>query len=397
MNKKEILEIRRLFRAEDCRAERIRLCYVNGEKERVTEMKEAFLSLPEEELHKYAAIFRKALSGTAGKNLLTLEFPLAAEDEEGTQAFLMKLRDSRLQDEELVSSFYDRVIASYLNVENFLILLAYGNYDVPGRANDGLMMEDASEEVYSFILCCICPVPQTKAGLSYEPHSNTFIDRVRDRMVQMPDAAFLFPAFTDRSSDIHSVLYYAANDRQIHPEIVEDILGCAVPMAAGEQKETFNSLIEETFAEGCDFEVAKNVHENLNALLEGTKEEPHPAPLEKEQIRHLLADCGADPEQLERFEQISAEQEKAAAAEGGNDCDDGVHGDHPSAAPQLLVSNLASARRFEVKSDDIKIQVAASRTDLIETRVIDGQEYILIPVTGNVEVNGIRIRHAVQE
>ena len=324
MNKKEALEIRRLFRAEDCRAERICGCYVDGRKERVTEIKEAFLSLPEEELHKYAVIFQKALSGTAGKNLLTLEFPLSAEEEDGTQAFLLKLRDSRLQDDELVSGFYDRIIRSYLEAENFLILLAYGNYDVPGRAKDGFEMEDASDEVYSFILCCVCPVPQTKAGLSYDAESNSFIDRVRDRMVQMPSAGFLFPAFTDRSSDIHSVLYYTADGEQIHPEIIQDILGCAVPMAAGEQKETFNSIIEETFAEGCDFEVARNVHENLNALLEGTKEEPRPAPLEKAELRHLLAECGADEEQLERFDRIAQKKEDAS-------------GEKTAGEPQLLV------------------------------------------------------------
>ena len=51
-------------------------------------------------------------------------------------------------------------------------------------------------------------------------------------------------------------------------------------------------------------------------------------------------------------------------------------------------------RNFEVKSPDVKITVSASRTDLIETRMIDGREYIVIPVTDEVEVNGIRIRQS---
>ena len=76
MNKKEILEIRKLLNKDHCCINRICGCYVDGHKEKKLEMKEAFLSLPDEELFKYIEIFKKALSGTVGKNLLTLEFPL---------------------------------------------------------------------------------------------------------------------------------------------------------------------------------------------------------------------------------------------------------------------------------------------------------------------------------
>ena len=72
-------------------------CYVNSEKEKQLEMKEAFLSLSDEEMFKYFDIFRKTLSGTIGKNLLNMEFPLQQELEGGTQEFLLKLRDSGLK------------------------------------------------------------------------------------------------------------------------------------------------------------------------------------------------------------------------------------------------------------------------------------------------------------
>ncbi len=191
-------------------------------------------------------------------------------------------------------------------------------------------------------------------------------------MVQMPAAGFLFPAFNDRNTDIHSLLYYSKNPDLLHPELITDLLGCVTPLPADDQKSTFNEVIEETFGENCDFETAKSVHENINALLEGKKEEPEPTPLEKNEIRHLLEHCGARPEQLERF--------------------DAAYQDDPENGNCLLASNLANTRKFEVSSDDVKISVSSSRTDLIESRIIDGTEYILIPVTGNVEVNGIKIR-----
>ena len=48
-----------------------------------TQLKEAFLSLPEEETFKYFNLFKQTLSGTLGKNLLNLEFPLDAENPGG--------------------------------------------------------------------------------------------------------------------------------------------------------------------------------------------------------------------------------------------------------------------------------------------------------------------------
>ena len=110
MTKKEISEIKRLFTPSSCSISRICGCYVDGEKNKKTEIKEAFLSLPEEDMFKYFEILRKTLSGSLGKNLVNLDFPLDSEQEGGTQEFLLRLRNSRLQDDELLDSFYDCII-----------------------------------------------------------------------------------------------------------------------------------------------------------------------------------------------------------------------------------------------------------------------------------------------
>lgn len=372
MNKKEVLEIRKLLSKDDCRLTRICGCYVDGNKEKITDIREAFLSLPEEEMFKYTDLFKKTLSGPVGKNLLNLEFPLKEEQEGGRQAALLALRDSELKDASLVQAFFDQIIQTYLYAENYLILLVHGVYDIPAHTKDHEEQFDASEYVYSFLLCSICPVSLSKEGLCYDAESNSFIDKIRDWMVQRPEIGFLFPAFNDRNTDIHSLLYYTKNPEVLHPEITEELLGCTLPLPAGSQKETFNTVIEDTFGQDCSFELAKTVHENLNALLEGKKEEPEPTPLDKAELRTFLSSCGADNEQLSRFEE-NFDAEKTADA-------------------SLLVSNLANTRRFEVKSADVKITVSPTRTDLIETRVLeDGREYIVIPVTDEVEVNGIRI------
>lgn len=372
MNKKEIAEIKKQFTQDKCAITRICGCYVDGEKNKKTELKEAFLSLPEEEMFKYFNIFRKALSGSIGRNLLNMEFPLETEEPGGTQDFLMQLRTSALKDENLLEEFYDKVIENYYSVENYLILLIHGVYDVPGKAADGAEMFDASDEVYEHILCCICPVTLTKPGLAYDEISNSFKTRVLDRVVDMPDIGFLFPAFNDRSVDIHSLLYYAAKPEELRFDFVEPVLGCEVPMSAGGQKETFQTIVEETLGDECEYEVVKNIHEKLNEMIEEKKDEPEPVVLDKAEVKRLLEYSGVEEEQLSGFD------EKYVAAAGEN--------------VQFMASNLANTRQFEIKTPDVIVRVSPDRTDLVQTKMIDGRKCLVIELNDQVEVNGIQVR-----
>lgn len=372
MNKKEIAEIKKQFTQERCAITRICGCYVDGEKNKKTELKEAFLSLPEEEMFKYFAIFRKALSGTVGKNLLTMEFPLASEEAGGTQDFLMQLRASSLKDENLLEEFYDKIIENYYSVENYLILLIHAVYDIPGKSSDGEEMFDASDEVYDHILCCICPVTLSKPGLSYDEESNAFHTRICDRVVNMPDIGFLFPAFHDRSTDVHSLLYYAAKPEELRMEFVEPVLGCNLPLSAGDQKETFQTIVEETLGDACDYEVVKNIHEKLNEMIEEKKDEPDPVVLDRVEVKRLLEYSGVEEEKLSSFE------EKYEEAAGTDTC--------------FVASNVANTRQFEIKTPDVVVKVSPDRMDLVETKVINGRKCLVISLDNSVEVNGITVR-----
>ena len=372
MNKKEIAEIKKQFTQERCAITRICGCYVDGEKNKKTELKEAFLSLPEEAMFKYFAIFRKALSGTVGKNLLTMEFPLASEEAGGTQDFLMQLRASSLKDENLLEEFYDKIIENYYSVENYLILLIHAVYDIPGKSSDGEEMFDASDEVYDHILCCICPVTLSKPGLSYDEESNAFHTRICDRVVNMPDIGFLFPAFHDRSTDVHSLLYYAAKPEELRMEFVEPVLGCNLPLSAGDQKETFQTIVEETLGDACDYEVVKNIHEKLNEMIEEKKDEPDPVVLDRAEVKRLLEYSGVEEEKLSSFE------EKYEEAAGTDTC--------------FVASNVANTRQFEIKTPDVVVKVSPDRMDLVETKVINGRKCLVISLDNSVEVNGITVR-----
>lgn len=372
MTKQEIAEIKKLLTPKKCSITRICGCYVDGEKNKKTELKQAFLALPEEEMFKYFEILRKVLSGTVGKNLLTLEFPLSSEETGGTQDFLLRLRDSKLKDDILLEEFYDRIIDNYEFVGNYLILVVHDMYDVPGRTLDGIEMEDASDEVYEYILACICPVELSKPGLSYNAVENTFQNRIRDWVVGLPDTGFLFPAFNDRSSDIHSTLYYSKDPEELKDGLVDQLLGCPLPLSAGSQKETFQTLVEETLGEACDIETVKNIHDKLSEMAEEHKDEPQPLVLDKNEMKTILAGSGVSNDRLAQFDRHYDE----TAGE----------------TTSLLASNVMNTKNFEVKTPDVVIKVNPERTDLIETKVINGRECLVIELGGSVVVNGITVR-----
>lgn len=323
-------------------------------------------------MFKYFEILRKTLSGTLGKNLLQLEFPLQSEEAGGTQEFLLRLRDSKLKDDALLEEFYDKIIENYEFVGNYLILVVHDIYDVPGKTSDGIDMEDASDEIYEYILACICPVELSKPGLSYDALENTFRNRVRDWVVGLPDTGFLFPAFTDRSADIHSMLYYSKDPEELQEGFADRLFGCPLPLSAGVQMETFHTLIEDTLGEDCDIEVVKSIHDRLTEMAEEHKEEPEPLMLAKNEMKTILADSGVSNEKLDAFDRRYDETAGESTA--------------------MFAGNVMNTRTFEVKTPDVVIKVSPDRTDLIETRSINGRECLVIALDGGVVVNGITVR-----
>ena len=342
MNKKEILEIRKQFTPANCAITRICGCYVDHEKEKKMESKEAFLSLPEEEAFKYFDIFKKTLSGTVGKNILNMEFPIDAEMPGGTQEFLLKLRSSKLQDDMLLEEFYDKVIENYNYGENYYLLMS------------------------------LCPVSLSKAGLSYNAESNCIQDRIRDWIVDMPDKGFLFPAFNDRSTDLHSMLYYTKKSEDLQPGMIDQLFGTKMPMSADTQKETFKMLIEDTLGEDGDYETVRNIHETLNQLIEEHKEEPEPLALDLTDMKKVFEQSGVEAEKMESFDRNFTE--------------------NAGEKTSLLASNIAETRKFQIETPDIVIKVNPERADLVETRIIDGRRCLVIPVDDHIEVNGINVQ-----
>ena len=372
MTRKELSEIKSQYTLENCGILRLCGCYVDGERNKITQFNENFLNLPEEEKHKYFDIFKKTLSGTPGKNLIDMKFNVDAYADEGARTFLMNLRDSGLKDDRLLDEFYDRIINNYSYVGNYLILLINQVYDIPTVTTDNIEMEDASDEVYSYILCSICHVNLSKPGLGYDEEDNNFHDKKQNHMVDVPDVGFLFPAFNKRSADEDMTVFYTKDVSEFEDGLIDCLLDCVAPLPAKQQKETFTSLVSEAVGEEADLQVVKNIHANLEQIIEEKKQEsPAPVMLDKTEMKDLLEKSGVKEEKLENFE----EHFEMAAGEHG----------------KLVASNVSSGKKFEVKTPDVVIKINSDKTDIVSTQIIDGRQCLVIQIDERLEVNGISV------
>ena len=413
MNKKDVLEIKRRFRKESCTFTRMCGCYVDADHNKITKIGETFLNLDDEEYYKYLDIAKKTLSGKLGNNLLELEFPLAEEETGGRQQFLMGLRESKLKNDDLLDTFYDMIIDSYDYVGNYLILIFHDAYDVMTKTLDNDKL-DESEEVYEYLLCAICPVNLTKPGLGYREDENRIGPRIRDWVVGAPDTGFVFPAFTDRSTDIHSVMFYTRDTKTPHTEFMEAGLGCGAKFTATEKKLTFQNIVKDVIGEDDEESDAMflDIQGNLSGLIEvpaEDEEEKEPSPLTLTDIASVLSDSGLSEEQ-------TAVIEKTYEDTFGEDLPSAEH----LVDPKLVEANAKRKEKLElveqverlkhqledtrsipvddsdddvpaVKTYDVILRVKPEKVGQIHSDTINGQKCLIIPMDENehAAVNGV--------
>lgn len=378
MNEKEIGEIRRRVRRDRSNMTAIYGCYVNGQKEIVSEFKRSTGIMPENEAEKYFGLLKRTLSGTIGKNLIDVSFQTAQVGNAPEHRLLMELRKTGLNDENLREELYTKIIQSVDMADGFLILLGCDSYDVPFKSTDDETQQDASNETYTYLLCSVCPVKQTKPNLHYDAQDKTFLDTGIAQVPAAPEVGFLFPAFDNRATNIYNALFYTHSAKLSHENLADALFGVKIPKPAAEQKKSFEALLGASLQEECSMEVVQTVHEQICQSIELHKESKIPDPLliSKDAVKQALGECGVSEKRIAKF---SVDYDEVFGFE-----------------TQLHPKNIINNRRFEIKTPDISIQVAPERSDLIETRVIDGVKYILICADENVEVNGVPI-HIGQE
>lgn len=374
MNKKEVLELKKRFKKDQATFTRLVGCYVDCNREKICKFGGKFLTLEEEEYYKYLEIANKVLSGALGNNLLNLSFPIEEEQVGGRQQILMALRDTDLEDETLLDTYYDLVIDTYDEPGNYLILLYLDSYDVMTRTNDNINV-DESEEVYKYLMCAICPVSLSKPGLGYLESEKRIGPRIRDWVVGVPATGFLFPAFNDRSTDIHSTLFYTRNTKEPHSEFMTNGLGCGVERTATEQKMAFHSIVRNVLGAEDDStdDVMLDIQQNLSDMADEYAEchdtEEDPFILDKDVMSKVLNESNVSEEKINRIEKSIDEAfgEKLPVAEN-------VIDSKALVANELRVEKLA----LEDQVGELTLQLNEKNTELEEktTKLLEKQEEI---------------------
>lgn len=430
MQRKDLLELKRRFKKESCTISRMAGCYVNSQKEKVVTLNELFPNLPEEEFYKYLEIAKKTLSGTLGNNLLELSFLTqdgadAPQPGASKRQFFGGMLSSKLQQEELLERFYDLIIEHYDYTGNYLILLYYDDYDVMVRTEDGRRL-DESEEVYTYVLCSLCPVTLSKPGLGYLEEENKIGVRLRDWIVGAPENGFLYPAFTDRSSDVDALVFYTKNAKEPHPSFMENGLGCT-PMRTGmQQKKAFENVVKKAVA-GTQLEseeVFLTLQESLCDMVDRQElenpKDPQPVPLTAQTFAQMVADCEIDEYIAPKISAAFAEEFSDAIPTADAILDAKLLAKNEQKKKEKeLVSEVATLKealskvqtnQYETDSApsdnvetpdtqdagnlcDVFLRVSPDRAGRITSQIINGQRCLLIPVEegDDIDINGMKL------
>lgn len=373
MNQKELGEIRRRFRADRSNITHIYGCYVGSNKEIISRIDMSVGLMGEEETGMYMTLLKKTLSGTLGRNLLDIEFSTQQVANSEEHRLLMRLRDSELRDSDAREELYQRIISSVNMEENYVILLATERYDVPFRSKDDMELDDGSEQVYAYLVCCVCPVKPASLALRYSLDESVFRSTSTGQILSAPEVGFLWPTFDARMANIYNALYYAHKPEQIHPELIESVF-CTQPMLSAEQqKGAFHSALCQSLEENCSFDVVQQMHDQIRTRIDEHKElkDPEVLALTVAEVGDMLQGSGVSEEQVESFKEECRRE----------------FGDDASLTP----INIINSRKFEVTTPEIKISVDPAHSYMIESRVIGGRKFLLIPADTGVEINGISV------
>lgn len=199
---------------------------------------------------------------------------------------------------------------------------------------------------------------------------------MRDWVVDKPDKGFLFPAFNDRSTDVHEILYYTKKSSDIQEEFVNSVLGARMIASADEQKEMFNGIVENVLGEKADCETVKDIHQNIYNELIRHGTDPEPYKIGKDDMRKIFEESNVLHEQMEKFDRI--------------------YDEYAGEKTEFMATNIVNPKKLKVEFAEGKMELNADFTDYLDVQVVDGQKCVVIPIS-NMKINGICVKDRVSE
>lgn len=352
MEKSDVKEIRKAVKAKESVIDWVYGLYVSSENEIVWEHTDYLRDMEEAERFRHMTMFSKVLSPHFGRD----SFPLLIS---GQQDLLLSLRVEKRVTEDF-SQFRDLLLSTYVHTDPYYATLTRIIYDVPVKTKDKLSLDD-SEFVYEALLFCICPAKLSTPALGLKDDKVAELDR--RWTIGNPRCGFLYPAFDGRMEDRNETLIYSTE-----PDTEDFINKLFVPadgvqpVGPKAQKNLFADLLSRMDIGITD---AAAISEGI---LDHAAEEEAGDLLDARDVSRIAEAAGVrlDEEKLQEAYQEAI-------------------GTVPISVDALADKNIV------VKTDAAAIKLPTDKAQLIETRTIDGRDYILIPADGSIEVNGMSV------
>lgn len=373
MNKKETAEIKKNFSDKSgfFIMERVMTGFVDAEKNVRYHKTSSCLTMSVEEHDVYDETLKKVLNTNVGKNFCEYEFPNEAYEEGKPQEILYSLLRSELKDEEICENFMNHMANNFQHEGPYAVITAYCVYTIRRKDKNDEYAE-GEDELYRYILTAICPVNTGSDGFVFDSFNNEITKKLNTELIisKAPSEGFLYPVFSNRSTDINHVMCYMKSAAKPNISLVEDVLGCSFVMSADNEKASFRSILKGVVGDDLDYMVIKTVNEKLQEIVDNNKDETDTAVIDNSGLKDILTEIGIPQE---RVEMTAPVYEK-------------VCGNVP-----LTVSNLIENKTV-LSTPGITVNIKPSAADKLRTSVVDGRRCLLIDIDDpTIEINGLPV------
>lgn len=373
MNKKETAEIKKNFSDKSgfFIMEKILTAFVDAEKNVRYNHVNSCLTMPAEEHEVYSETLKKVLNTNVGKAFVEYEFPNDAYEDGKSQDILYKLLKSELKDEQACEDFVNHIANNLVYAGNYALITAYCCYTIRSKdKNDEFA--DGEDEIYRYLLTAVCPVNTGSDGFVFDSFNNEIVKKLNTELIisKAPTDGFLYPVFSNRSTDVNHVMYYSKKVNDPNISMVENVLGCTFVMSAENEKANFQTILKSVVGDDLDYMVIKSVNEKIQEVVEENKDDTDKTVIDESRLKSILTDVGIPEERVQMVEPV---YEK-------------ICGDAP-----LTASNLIENKTV-MSTAGITVNIKPDASDKVRTSVIDGRRCLLIDIDDpTIEINGLPV------
>lgn len=376
MNRKEIREIKKRFNPDMDNFGHIYGCYVNAAHEIIAYMDSPTMLMGNEEREMYMKTLKKTLSGALGKNLLNVEFSTAQVEDSDEHRLLQTLRTSHLGNETMRKILFQRIIDNVdMGDVGYVILLASDSYDVPYKNGGSDEWSEESTDQFEYFICCLCPVKDPKGALRYLAEEQNFRAASTGSILGAPQMGFMFPTFDDRMTNIYRALYYTRSSADVHQDFLKAVFNLdKLPMAANTQKNAFDSALADSLGDECSMDVVKALHSRIGERIDvikgpGADDAPE---IHINELEEILMKSGTSDEAIEKFHDT---------------CKNYFEGEE-----FFNPENLINRKQFKLETAEMNVSIDPEHAFGIKTEIIDGRQYLMIPISEGLTVNGVDVK-----